>query len=68
MLYVYLAIVYALHIAGGCTHISTSAWYTMNDPQLIDAKVKRLYLFSKDDEMVLWKDVIEHATDAKDKG
>lgn len=40
----------------------------LNDPALFDVKVPRLYVFSHADELVLSRDVANHAADAREKG
>ncbi|CAM1502519.1 Fc.00g045030.m01.CDS01 [Cosmosporella sp. VM-42] len=40
----------------------------LNDEDLVDRSVPRLYLCSKTDELVHWKDVASHAAEAKQKG
>lgn len=38
------------------------------DPQLFDRKAPRVYIYSKEDEMVSWRAVEEHITQAREKG
>lgn len=38
----------------------------LNDPALIDASSKRLYIFSRSDGMVRWQDVVEHCKIARE--
>jgi hypothetical protein len=40
----------------------------LNDPQIVDVRANRCYIYSQSDEMVWWQDVLEHAKDAEAKG
>ena len=40
----------------------------LNDPAYLDTTGRRLYIFSQEDPMVDWRDVVSHAEDAKSKG
>ena len=40
----------------------------LNDEVLLELKIPRLYIYSKVDKMVNWKDVQDHAEDARRKG
>ncbi|OJD15674.1 hypothetical protein AJ78_04092 [Emergomyces pasteurianus Ep9510] len=40
----------------------------LNDPRFIDIAAERCYMYSKNDEIVHWKHVEEHATQAKASG
>ena len=68
VLYIYLASLHVMYWTIGGAPISTQVWHGANDSKLIDAKAERLYVFSKEDEMIWWEDVMEHATDAREKG
>ena len=68
VLYVYLASLYTFHTVTGGVPISTRVWHEVNDPELVDERAERLYLFSKDDGMIWWEDVVEHAANAREKG
>ncbi|CAF9929455.1 MAG: hypothetical protein GOMPHAMPRED_005407 [Gomphillus americanus] len=47
-------------------------WHDLNDVsnnvQLVDQNTRRLYLYSKKDELVDWRNIVEHASDAQVKG
>ncbi|TQS35092.1 hypothetical protein Golomagni_04498 [Golovinomyces magnicellulatus] len=40
----------------------------LKDPEIFDRKAMRLYIYSKSDQIVDWKDVEEHAAESKDAG
>lgn len=40
----------------------------LNDPDIFDLRVPRLYIYSEGDEIVNWNDVEEHASEAKSLG
>jgi hypothetical protein len=40
----------------------------LNLGQYFALNVKRLYIYSKEDKMVWWEDVVDHAVEAKEKG
>lgn len=40
----------------------------LNDPALVPTSVRRLYLYSKADEMVRWEDVGGHVEEARGRG
>ncbi|EAS30773.1 uncharacterized protein CIMG_06252 [Coccidioides immitis RS] len=40
----------------------------LNDSKLIDGGAERCYVYSKEDELIHWRDVEEHAEDARAKG
>lgn len=40
----------------------------LNNPTLFGAPVRRIYLYSREDEMVLWSDVERHIEEARAKG
>ncbi|KAK3377484.1 hypothetical protein B0H63DRAFT_219650 [Podospora didyma] len=50
--------------------ISTAEYSTavVNDPSLSDIRAQRLYLYSKEDDIIHWEDIEFHAADAKAKG
>ena len=47
-------------------------WYDLNDVsndlQLVNQNARRLYVYSKTDELVDWRNIMEHASDARAKG
>jgi len=62
----------------GCLHgfgwligaTSAAEWSTnaVNDPKMSDTSAKRLYLYSKEDDIIHWADIEKHAADARQKG
>ncbi|KAF2481921.1 hypothetical protein BDY17DRAFT_311544 [Neohortaea acidophila] len=40
----------------------------LNDPDVVPTSVRRLYLYSKADEMVRWEDVSGHVEEARERG
>lgn len=40
----------------------------LNDREVVDGRVRRLYVYSKGDELVDWRDVEDHAVEAKGRG
>ncbi|EPE25265.1 hypothetical protein GLAREA_01177 [Glarea lozoyensis ATCC 20868] len=69
------AVVYAIFVgweissaAFGTTTIVEKSGEKLNDWDLVDEKAKRLYIYSKEDKIVGWKAVEEHAGLAKEKG
>ena len=51
--------------ATSAAEFSTSA---VNDPKLSEGSAKRLYLYSKEDDIIHWEDIERHAADARQKG
>ena len=47
---------------------SQRAVEALNDTSLIDIGAKKCYLYSETDELIPWKDVEEHAAEAKQRG
>ncbi|KAM5444743.1 hypothetical protein MferCBS31731_000198 [Microsporum ferrugineum] len=44
------------------------AWKASIDPELIDSRVKRCYIYSELDDLISWKGVEEHSHEAESKG
>lgn len=52
----------------GATSAAEFSTGAVNDPRLSDVSAKRLYLYSKEDDIIHWEDVEKHAADARQKG
>lgn len=52
----------------GATSAAEFSTTAVNDPRLSQTSVKRLYLYSKEDDIIHWEDIEEHAADARQKG
>jgi len=50
------------------TQIGRTLAEGIKDPELMSTKAKRLYLYSKGDELVRWEDVEEHVAVARERG
>lgn len=55
------------HILGG-ENVITRVRRELNDPLLFPREARRIYLYSKTDEMVDWETVEEHANEAEGEG
>ncbi len=61
----------ALHGFGwliGATSAAEFSTLAVNAPRLSDPAAKRLYLYSKEDDIIHWEDIERHAADAQAKG
>ena len=67
-LWAYLLALNAYWTVTGTAPIVNRTSEALNDPELITMKSRRLYLFSKEDEMVWWKDIVAHSNFARKKG
>lgn len=67
MVYLVLTVIFIIDAHGGQNAV-TCARNGLNDDALFGINVPRLYIFSKEDEMVGWSDVQDHAKEAKRKG
>ena len=64
-----LAVCYWLfYIPLGIPDIIEKIRWALNDPGLMTGERRRCYIFSKEDAMVGWEYVVEHADEAKEKG
>jgi hypothetical protein len=52
----------------GATSAAEFSTGAVNDAALSDSSAKRLYLYSKEDDIIHWKDIEGHAADARQKG
>lgn len=52
----------------GATSAAEFSRRAANDPNFTDASAKRLYLYSKEDDIIHWEDIEEHAAEARQKG
>ncbi|KAK4183775.1 hypothetical protein QBC35DRAFT_507305 [Podospora australis] len=61
----------SLHGLGWILGATSAAEYStavVNDPTLSDANAKKLYLYSKEDDIIYYQDIERHAADARTKG
>ncbi|KAK4226017.1 hypothetical protein QBC38DRAFT_240950 [Podospora fimiseda] len=61
----------SLHGFGWIIGATSAAEYSVgavNNPTLSDNSSKRLYLYSKEDDIIHWEDIEAHAADARSKG
>jgi hypothetical protein len=65
---VFLACLYGAGWAIGATSAGEYSTRAVNDARLSDTSAKRLYLYSKEDEIIRWDDIEHHAADARQKG
>lgn len=65
---VFLAAVNSMAVLMGETSAAVFSVAAVNDPHLLDIKARRLYLYSKEDDIIRWKDIEEHAAEARAKG
>ncbi|KAH6847010.1 hypothetical protein B0I37DRAFT_135831 [Chaetomium sp. MPI-CAGE-AT-0009] len=65
---VFLAFLYGAGWVLGATSAGEYSRLAVNDARLSDAGAKRLYLYSKEDEIIRWEDIEHHAADARQKG
>jgi hypothetical protein len=65
---VFLASLHGLGWLIGETSAAEFSTGAVNDPRLSDTGAKRLYLYSKEDDIILWEDIEKHAADARQKG
>lgn len=52
----------------GIEDVLTRLRRRLNTTSFFDPSAPRLYLYSRADELVPWRHVVEHAEDARDKG
>lgn len=52
----------------GATSAAEFSTQAVNDARLSDTSAKRLYLYSKEDDIIHWEDIEKHAADARQKG
>ncbi|KAK4153660.1 transmembrane protein 53 [Chaetomidium leptoderma] len=52
----------------GATSAAEFSTLAVNDARLADPGAKRLYLYSKEDDIIHWEDIEKHAADARHKG
>ncbi len=52
----------------GATSAAEFSTAAVNDPRLSQTSAKRLYLYSKEDDIIHWEDIEKHAADARQKG
>jgi len=52
----------------GATSAAEFSTGAVNDPRLSETSAKRLYLYSKEDDIIHWEDIERHAADARQKG
>ncbi|KAM7200376.1 Eukaryotic protein of unknown function (DUF829) domain containing protein [Naviculisporaceae sp. PSN 640] len=65
---VFLAAVNSMAILMRETSAAVFSVAAVNDPHLLDIKARRLYLYSKEDDIIHWEDIEKHAADAREKG
>jgi hypothetical protein len=65
---VFLASLHGLGWLIGETSAAEFSTGAVNDPRLADTGAKRLYLYSKEDDIIYWEDIEKHAADARQKG
>ncbi|KAK3291803.1 uncharacterized protein B0H64DRAFT_240817 [Chaetomium fimeti] len=65
---VLLAFLYGAGWVLGATSAGEYSKLAVNDARLSDTSAKRLYLYSKEDEIIRWDDIELHAADARQKG
>ena len=68
LIYLSLAVLWAVLTIMGWTNTIDRVWDELNDPDLIDVQAARGYIYSKADKLVFWKDVENHADEAEAKG
>ncbi|CAP60885.1 uncharacterized protein PODANS_0_700 [Podospora anserina S mat+] len=64
----FLATLHGVGQIMGATSAAVFSVAAVNDPSLSDITSKRLYLYSKEDDIIHWEDIERHAADAKSKG
>lgn len=64
----FLACLHGLGWLIGATSAAEFSTRAVNDPSLSDASAKRLYLYSKEDDIIHWEDIEKHAAEARQKG
>ncbi|KAK4171680.1 hypothetical protein QBC36DRAFT_365636 [Triangularia setosa] len=68
MAVVFLAMLHGIGQIMGATSAAMFSVAAVNDPALSDITSKRLYLYSKEDDIIHWEDIEKHAADARSKG
>ena len=63
--YLYLVLYWLYRFVTGIQPITIKVWMALNDPDLIDVTARRLYVYSRSDDMVDWKDVVAHGKAAR---
>lgn len=58
--YFYLGLYYAWRAVARARPITQLVWEALNDGALVDPGAERLYVYSKADDMVDWRDVVVH--------
>ncbi|KAK0742572.1 hypothetical protein B0T21DRAFT_328495 [Apiosordaria backusii] len=64
----FLATLHGVGQIMGATSAAAFSVTAVNDPTLSDTSSKRLYLYSKEDDIIHWEDIEKHAADARSKG
>ncbi|KAK4195036.1 hypothetical protein QBC40DRAFT_289732 [Triangularia verruculosa] len=64
----FLATLHGIGHIMGATSAAAFSVAAVNDPSLSDTSSKRLYLYSKEDDIIHWEDIEKHAADARSKG
>ncbi|KAM7199026.1 Eukaryotic protein of unknown function (DUF829) domain containing protein [Rhypophila sp. PSN 637] len=65
---VFLAAVNGMAVLMRETSAAVFSTAAVNDPHLLDIKARRLYLYSKEDDIIYWQDIEKHAAAAREKG
>ncbi|KAK3984217.1 hypothetical protein QBC44DRAFT_385919 [Cladorrhinum sp. PSN332] len=65
---VFLACLHGFGWVVGATSAAEYSVAAVNNPTLSDNSSKRLYLYSKEDDIIHWEDIEAHAADARSKG
>lgn len=68
LIFLYLMWLRAYYGIFGGMPVTWRVYGWLNDPALIDARAKRLYIFSRSDGMIWWQDVVEHCKIARENG
>lgn len=68
LVHIYLVFLTLLRIFLGHESKVAKARRELNDEKVFGKKVPRLYIYSAEDEMIFWKDVQDHAEEARKKG
>lgn len=64
----FLACLHGLGWLVGTTSAAEFSTAAVNDRTMSDLAAKRLYLYSKEDDIIRWEDIEQHAADARRKG
>lgn len=68
LIHLLLCMCLLIFIVTNSEDVVTRSKRRLNDPDFVDSKTARLYIFSSKDQLVLVKDVRSHAADAKRNG